>query len=105
MELSQLNPKGKRTMKKLNKSSLRIIITFLLSFILLAIIALLFNLISLGIVNRRVSRLEHEFNRARQEIAANQEEIDFMSSDEFIEQYARNILNLRRRGETVFVGR
>jgi len=90
---------------KISKQSLKIITASLLVFVMLLAIALLVNLISLGRVNARTRNLEERLALALNQIEQNEGEIEYRTSPEFIERYGREWLNMKRRGETVFVGR
>jgi len=90
---------------KMNIKTLKIITVSLMLFIVLLLFAAVFNLVSLARVSSREARLLRDIDAAQARIAQNYYEIGYRQSDENIERYARELLNMQRRGETAFVGR
>ena len=67
----------------------RIITVSAVIFIVLLLIALVMNLVTLTRLNNRKAELESKLTEIREQIEANNAEIDYISSDEYIDAYAR----------------
>ena len=67
--------------------------------LLLLIIALIINLVRLSAVNSRKDALEAQNAQLAQIIENNNDMIDYCESSEFIESYAREMLDMVYRGE------
>jgi len=90
---------------KTNAKTMKIVLASVLGLIVLLIIALLINLFSLGGANSRTRNLENQLLNTQNQIEQNNREIDYRTSPEFIERYAREELGMQNEGETAFVSR
>lgn len=75
-----------------------------LLFVLL-VIALIVNLVRLSAVNNRKEALQAQSARLDRLIEKNDNMIEYCGSAEFIEEYAREYLEMVYRGETVIGGK
>ena len=82
----------------------RIITVSAVIFIVLLLIALVMNLVTLTRLNNRKAELESKLTEIREQIEANNAEIDYISSDEYIDAYAREYLNMKGKDEEAFTG-
>ncbi len=87
--------------RQLNKSVIKIIVAALAVFLVLLIVALIVNLAKLGAANSRKSELAEKAAKLDGIIAENGTLIDYCSSPEFIENYAREYLDMIYRGEII----
>lgn len=69
--------------------------------LVLLIAALIVNLVRLGAVNSRKKSLEEQNARLEQVIQSNESTITYCGSSEFVEEYAREMLDMIYRGEVV----
>lgn len=83
----------------------RIITVAAVIFIVLLLIALVMNLVTLTRLNNRKAELESKLTEIREQIEANNAEIDYISSDEYIDAYAREYLNMKGKDEEAFTGK
>lgn len=83
----------------------RIITVSTVIFIVLLLIALVMNLVTLTRLNNRKAELESKLTEIREQIEANNAEIDYISSDEYIDAYAREYLNMKGKDEEAFTGK
>lgn len=83
----------------------RIITVSAVIFIVLLLIALVMNLVTLTRLNNRKAELESKLTEIREQIEANSAEIDYISSDEYIDAYAREYLNMKGKDEEAFTGK
>lgn len=83
----------------------RIITVSAVIFIVLLLIALVMNLVTLTRLNNRKAELESKLTEIREQIDANNAEIDYISSDEYIDAYAREYLNMKGKDEEAFTGK
>lgn len=83
----------------------RIITVSAVIFIVLLLIALVMNLVTLTRLNNRKAELESKLTEIREQIEANNAEIDYISSDEYIDAYAREYLNMKGKDEKAFTGK
>ena len=84
---------------------IRIITVSAVIFIALLLIALIMNLVTLTRLNNRKAELENKLTEIREQIEANNAEIDYISSDEYIDAYAREYLNMKGKDEEAFTGK
>lgn len=84
---------------------IRIITVSAVIFIVLLLIALIMNLVTLTRLNNRKAELESKLEEIRGQIEANNAEIDYISSDEYIDAYAREYLNMKGKDEKAFTGK
>ena len=83
----------------------RIITVSAVIFIVLLLIALVMNLVTLTRLNNRKAELESKLTEIREQIEANNAEIDYISSDEYIDAYAREYMNMKGKDEEAFTGK
>ncbi len=91
----------KQTSAQTNRTVIKIVVAALSVFLLLLIIALIINLVKLGAVNSRKKALENQNAQLAQIIEKNDGMIDYCASSEFVENYAREMLDMVYRGEIV----
>lgn len=84
-----------------NKTVKKIIFASLTVLLVLFVVALIINLVRLGAVNRRRDELLAQAQYLDEAIDKNGDLIDYRSSAEFIESYAREYLDMVYRGEIV----
>ncbi|MCI8435919.1 MAG: hypothetical protein HFK10_08225 [Clostridia bacterium] len=84
---------------------MQIIVVAAVIFVLLLLTALIVNLVRLASTNTRKRALEAELNRLDALIAQNEETLDYRKTDEYIDAFAREYLNMIGRGEEAFVGK
>lgn len=87
-----------------NKSAIKIAVAAGAVLLVLLIIALIVNLVRLGAANSRKDALAAQNARLEQLIDKNNGMIDYCESAEFIEDYAREMLDMIYRGETSIDG-
>lgn len=83
----------------------RIITVSAVIFIVLLLVALVMNLVTLTRLNNRKAELESKLTEIREQIEANNAEIDYISSDEYIDAYAREYLNMKGKDDEAFTGK
>lgn len=71
-------------------------------FIVLLVAAMVINLIKLGKVNSREKALAAELAKYDQLIQAQEDEIAYKSTQEYIDRYAREYLNMMGKDEDAF---
>ena len=74
-------------------------------FIFLLAVSLIINLIKIGGLNKQARELETQKNAMLAQIEKNDEKIDYMSSDLYVDQFARENLGYIGVGEELFVGK
>lgn len=84
--------------------TIKIITVALTVFIVLLFTAMIINFISLAKVNSRKKDLEEKLNYYSGLSSDYSGEIAYKESDEFIEMYAREQLNMQGEGEQAFEG-
>ena len=67
--------------------------------------SLIINLIKIGGLNKQARELETQKNAMLAQIEKNDEKIDYMSSDLYVDQFARENLGYIGAGEELFVGK
>lgn len=87
-----------------NKSIIKIVGAALALLFLLLVVALIINLVRLGAENDRKQSLIEQNAKLEQLIEKNDNLVEYCSSTEFIEEYAREMLDMVYRGETVIGG-
>ncbi len=85
-----------------NKTVFKIIVAACAVFLVLAVVALIINLVRLGAVNARKAELEAQSAYLDTLIDSNGKMISQCESDEFIENYAREYLDMVYRDEIIF---
>ena len=90
----------------MQKSSTIKIIT-IASIVLLAIlvIALVINVIKLSSLNNRKAELQTKLAEIERQIEENNDTIDYLGTDDYIDRYAREYLNMNGAGEEAFTGK
>ena len=89
-----------------SKTIIKIVTAALTVLFVLLVIALIVNLVKLGAVNSRKAKLEAQNARLEQVIAENDKMIDACQNDpQFIEDYAREMLDMVYRDEIVINGK
>ena len=90
-----------KTKANLNTPVAKIIGVSLALLFLLLVIALIVNLVKLGAVNDRKQSLAEQNARLEKLIESNDSMIEYCNSSEFVEEFAREYLDMIYRGETV----
>ena len=89
----------------MSKTTLRVITVSMVLFLLILIAALVINVVKLSSVNAKKEQLLDNLARIEQEIKQNQDTIDYLSTDEYVDQYAREYLNMQGKNEEAFTGK
>ena len=84
-----------------NKTIIKIVVSALAVLLVLLIIALIVNLVRLSAAKNREQSLLEQNAKLDMLIEKNDGMIEYCSSDEFIEEFAREMLDMVYRGETV----
>ena len=90
-----------KTKVNLNSPVAKIIGVSLALLFILLVIALIVNLVKLGAVNDRKQSLTEQNARLEKLIESNDSMIEYCNSAEFVEEFAREYLDMVYRGETV----
>lgn len=69
---------------------------------LIAVIALIYNIVTLAVLNGRKSSMEKYSQELQTQIENSGEEINYKSSKDFVEKYARDYLNMKYKDEGVY---
>ncbi len=70
--------------------------------LLISVVALVYNLISLGVLEARKAELEARSAELQAFIEDNENEIEYKSTSDYIEKYARDYLNMKYEDEEVY---
>ena len=89
----------------MSKTTLRVITVSMVLLLLILIAALVINVVKLSPVNNKKTQLLDNLARIEQEIKQNQDTIDYLSTDEYVDQYAREYLNMQGKNEEAFTGK
>lgn len=81
---------------------LKIITVSVTVFIALLVISLIINLVKLSSMNSRKAELEAELIALDNQIQRNDATIDYVRSDEYIDRYAREYLDMIGKDEEAF---
>ena len=84
---------------------IKIVTISIIIFIFLLAVSLIINLIKIGGLNKQARELETQKNAMLAQIEKNDEKIDYMSSDLYVDQFARENLGYIGAGEELFVGK
>ena len=84
---------------------LRLITIFAVVFIALLAAALVINMVRLTGLNAKKRELAARLDEINEQIERNNSEIDYISTDDYIDQYAREYLNMQGKDEQAFTGR
>ncbi|MCH5154286.1 MAG: septum formation initiator family protein [Clostridiales bacterium] len=90
-----------KTKVNMNTPVAKIIGVSLAILFLMLVIALIVNLVKLGAVNSRKESLAAQNARLERLIQSNEDMIEYCNSTEFVEEFAREYLDMVYRGETV----
>lgn len=83
---------------------LKIITVSAIIFLFLLVCSLIINLVQLAGVRAKEKQLQNKLTELSREISENQSTIDYLTSDEAIERYAREHLNMQNQNDKTFVG-
>lgn len=95
--------KRERTVQK--TSVIKIITAAAVTFIVLLAAALILNVVKLSALHKRERELKARMAELDRQIAESREMSDFVSTDEYIDRYAREYLNMQGKDEEAFTGR
>lgn len=84
-----------------NKTVIRIVVAALAVLMVLLIVALIINLVRLSAAKERKQSLAEQNAKLERLIDETENMTEVCNSDEFIEQYAREMLDMVYRGETI----
>lgn len=87
------------------KKLMRILTASAIVFITLLAIALIINIVKLSNVNRKKAELQEQLSEIERRISETNSESDRISSDAYIDQYAREYLNMQGKDEQAFTGK
>lgn len=90
---------------KIKSTNAKIITVAAVIFAVLLVIAMIINLIKFANVTTKEQRLKKELARINSVIEQNQEEIDYKSTDDYVEKYVRDYLNMVGKNEKAFKGK
>ena len=88
--------------KSTNKTIIKVIVSALAVFFVLLIVALIINLVKLSAVSGRKERLEAQAAELDKRIDENGRMLDYIETPEFIENFAREYLDMIYRDEIIF---
>lgn len=74
-------------------------------FICVLLVALIINVVKLTCLNDRKAELAASIADVERQITENDDYIDYISTDDYIDQYAREYLNMTGKDEEAFTGR
>ena len=84
---------------------MQIITVTAIIFIFILLVALVVNIIRLSAVNNRREMLETQLSTIQTQISEAQDKIGYITTDEYIDQYAREYLNMQGKDEEAFTGK
>lgn len=87
------------------KKKMQIITVTAIIFIFILLVALVVNIVRLSAINKRREKLEAQLATIQTEISATQDQIGYITTDEYIDQYAREYLNMQGKDEEAFTGK
>ncbi len=93
------------TAKSQNNTAQTVIVVGCVIFAVLLLSALIINLIKLATLSSRKRELETLMASAEAQIAALESDITLKSSDEFIDSYVREYLDMMGKDEKAFISR
>ncbi len=88
-----------------SKKLMRILTVSAIVFITLLAIALIINIVKLSNVNRRKAELTDELAQIERRINEINSESERISSDAYVDRYAREYLNMQGKDEQAFTGK
>ena len=74
-------------------------------FIAVLFVALIINVVKLASLNNRKKELTQKLAQVESQIEQNNSLIDYVSTDEYIDRYAREYLNMTGKDEEAFTGK
>lgn len=74
-------------------------------FFILLLTAMVLNLVKLAGLSGKKSALEAQLTRLDEIIALNNDNIEYRNTAEYIEQYAREYLNMQGKNDIAFIGK
>jgi cell division protein FtsB len=99
----ELERGGNEYMDKTNV--VKIIAVSAVIFLSLIIASLILNVVKLAGLSRREAELKNELYVLEQAMAENSETLEFMQTDDYVDQYAREYLNLIGKDELPFTAK
>ena len=89
----------------MKQSTLKAITIAAVAFLVLLTVALVINIVKLGVANRRKSELAATKAQLERAIEKADQDADYFGSDEYVTRYAREYLNMKDRDEEVISGK
>ena len=86
-------------------STIKIITIASIVLLVLLFIALVINVIKLSSLNNRKAELQTKLAEIERQIDENTDTIDYLGTDDYIDRYAREYLNMNGEGEEAFTGK
>lgn len=86
-------------------SLIKIITASAIVFLALLFVALIINMVKLSAINAKKTELLAKIEQTQTLIEQNQNTLDYVTSQEYIDQYAREYLNMVGKGEEAFTGK
>ncbi len=86
-------------------STIKIITIASIVLLVLLFIALVINIIKLSSLNNRKAELQLKLDQIERQIEENSDTIDYLGTDDYIDRYAREYLNMQGEGEEAFTGK
>lgn len=87
--------------KNTNRTVIKIIVSALAIVFVMLVVALIVNLVKLGAVNSRKEALAEQNAKLDAMLEQNEQMLDACNNSEFVEQYAREYLDMVYRNEIV----
>lgn len=84
---------------------MRIITIASIIFIFILLVALVINIVRLSSINNRRDMLEAKLASIEAQINDTQDKINYVTTDEYIDQYAREYLNMQGKDDEAFTGK
>ncbi len=85
--------------------TIKIITASAICFLVILVAALVINIVKLSNMNKRKAELTEKISEIERRLDETQSQIDYVTTDEYIDQYAREYLDMKGEGETSFTGR
>ncbi len=83
---------------------IKIITVSAVIFLVLLVCSLIINLVQLSRLKSKEAQLQAQIEEFNRQINDNQAIIDYLDSDEAIERYAREYLNMQNKNDNTFTG-
>lgn len=87
------------------QSLIKILTASAITLIVILSVSLIVNVVKLTRLNKRKAELAASIADVERRIAENDDVIDYISTDEYIDRYAREYLNMTGEDEEAFVGK